>query len=258
MFGLLIHILKRTTNIFQMISIFKDAHEVSVAAADLFVQSAREAIAAKGSFTVALTGGSSPIELHRILASPAHSQQVDWANVYVFWGDERWVPMEDERSNAKMGFDTLLNFVNIPTEQINPMYDAVQTPEAAEYEQWIRKQVGEDGAFDLIILGMGDDGHTASLFPGSDVLNEQNKWVVAYWLDAQDMYRITLTAPLINNAKKLAVVVFGDNKAHALHEVLEGDRNPHLYPSQLLNPVNGELIFLADQAAASLLKNQGS
>lgn len=238
-----------------MIQIFKDANELSAAAADIFVQAAKEAIASKGSFTVALTGGSSPIKLHHLLATPAYSDQIDWANVYVFWGDERWVPMEDDRSNAKMAFETLLNFVHIPTKQIHPMYDAVQTPEAfaAEYEQWIKEQVGANGAFDLILLGMGDDGHTASLFPGTAVLGEETKWVAAYYLQAQDMYRITLTAPLINRAKQLVVMTFGEKKTHALYEVLEGERNPQLYPSQLLNPVNGKLTFLVDEIAASQL-----
>lgn len=242
-----------------MVRIFQDTNELSAAAAEIFVQASKEAIAAKGSFTVALTGGSSPIKLHQLLATPAYSEQIDWANVYVFWGDERWVPMESEQSNAKMAFETLLNFVRIPTGQIYPMYDAVQTPErfAGEYEQWIKDIVGADGAFDLILLGMGDDGHTASLFPGTDVLNEQDKWVAAYYLKVQDMYRITLTAPLINRAKQLVVMTFGEKKTHALREVLEGEHNPKLYPSQLLKPVNGSLLFLTDEVAASKL-SEGS
>ncbi|WP_345947547.1 6-phosphogluconolactonase [Mucilaginibacter sp. PAMB04274] len=238
-----------------MIRIFKNTQELSDAAAQLFVQSAQEAIAEKGSFTVALTGGSSPVALHKLLAASPYAEQVEWQHVFIFWGDERWVPMEDERSNAKMAFDTLLNHVPIPTKQIKPMYDAADSPEAfaAEYEQWIREQVGEEGAFDLIFLGMGDDGHTASLFPGTDVLHEQDKWVAAYYLQPQDMYRITLTAPLINRAKRIAVLTFGEKKTHALHEVIEGERNPEKYPSQLLNPTHGELIFMVDEIAASQL-----
>ncbi|MFD1257787.1 6-phosphogluconolactonase [Mucilaginibacter terrae] len=238
-----------------MIRIFKNANELSAAAAEIFVQAARDAIAAKGSFTVALTGGSSPIKLYQLLATPVYSEQIDWANVYVFWCDERWVAMEDDRSNAKMAFETLLNFVDIPARQIYPMYDAVQKPEefAAQYQQEIKNIVGADGAFDLILLGMGDDGHTASLFPGTEVLNEQEKWVAAYYLEAQDMYRITLTAPLINCAKQLVVITFGEKKIHALHEVLEGTYNPALYPSQLLKPIDGQLLFLTDEVAASQL-----
>ena len=241
-----------------MVRIFKDANELSAAAAEIFVQASKEAIAAKGSFTVALTGGSSPIKLHQLLATPAYSEQIDWANVYVFWGDERWVPMESDQSNAKMAFETLLNFVPVPTRQIYPMYDAALKPEefAVNYERWIKDIVSPDGAFDLILLGMGDDGHTASLFPGTDVLNEQQKWVAAYYLDVQKMYRITLTAPLINRAKQLVVMTFGEKKTHALHEVLEGEHNPKLYPSQLLKPINGSLLFLTDEVAASQLTEQ--
>jgi len=240
-----------------MVRIFKDANELTTAAAELFVQASKEAIAEKGSFTVALTGGSSPIKLHQLLATPAYREEVDWANVYIFWGDERWVPMEDERSNAKMAFDTLLNFVPVPSGQIYPMYDAVKSPEeyAVIYEQLIRDVVDNDGVFDLILLGMGDDGHTASLFPGTAILKEETKWVDAYYLEPQEMYRITLTAPLINRAKKLVVMTFGEKKTHALREVLEGEHNPELYPSQLLKPTNGELIFLTDEVAASQLSH---
>jgi 6-phosphogluconolactonase len=238
-----------------MIRIFQNEDEVSSAAADVFVQAANEAIAAKGSFTVALTGGSSPKQLHYLLTTPAYSQQVDWANVYVFWGDERWVPLDDDRSNAKMAYGTLLNFVQIPSGQIYPMYSDAHTPEefAAVYEQSIKDIVSPEGTFDLIFLGMGDDGHTASLFPGTAVLSEQTKWVDAYYLEPQSMYRITLTAPLINRAKKIVVVAFGEKKANALYEVLEGESNPAKYPSQLLKPINGDLTFMVDKAAAQKL-----
>jgi 6-phosphogluconolactonase len=238
-----------------MIRIFQNEDEVSSAAADVFVQAANEAIAAKGSFTVALTGGSSPKQLHYLLTTPAYSQQVDWANVYVFWGDERWVPLDDDRSNAKMAYGTLLNFVQIPSGQIYPMYNDAHTPEefAAVYEQSIKDIVSPEGTFDLIFLGMGDDGHTASLFPGTAVLSEQTKWVDAYYLEPQSMYRITLTAPLINRAKKIVVVAFGGKKANALYEVLEGESNPAKYPSQLLKPINGDLTFMVDEAAAQKL-----
>ena len=237
--------------------IFKNTHELSAAAADIFVEAASEAIALKGSFTIALTGGNSPKAMYQLLATPAYSEKIDWANVYVFWGDERWVPLENEKSNAKMSFDNLLNFVPVPAKQIFPMYNAAQTPEefAAGYEQLIKNKVDANGSFDLILLGMGDDGHTASLFPGTEVLKEQTKWVDAYWLIAQDMYRITLTAPLINKAKKIVVATFGETKTHALYEVLEGERNATLYPSQLLKPENGELIFLVDEVAAQQLSN---
>ncbi|MBD8487171.1 6-phosphogluconolactonase [Echinicola sp. CAU 1574] len=239
-----------------MINIHKDPAELGKVAADLFVELAKAAIQEKGKFTVALTGGSSPVKLYGLLAEPKYKDQVDWSKVYVFWGDERWVPLEDEQSNAGMAYQTLLNHVPVPEENIYPMWAAGITPEAraAEYTQYIKKELGEEGIFDLILLGMGDDGHTASLFPGTDVLEEKEDWVKGYFLESKDIYRITLTAPLINKAKKIVFFVFGENKANALYEVLEGESNADLYPSQLIHPKEGELLWLADEAAASKLK----
>ncbi|ERJ57679.1 6-phosphogluconolactonase [Sphingobacterium paucimobilis] len=239
-----------------MIQIFENTQQLTEAAAALFIDTAKEAIAKNNKFTVALTGGSSPIALHKLLASPDYQQMIDWKKVYVFWGDERWVPFEDDRSNTKMAFETLLNHVPIPQDNIFKMYSETVSPEkyATQYEADIKKVVGEDGAFDLILLGMGDDGHTASLFPHTAVLAEDKKWVDAYYLGPQSMYRITLTAPLINKAKNIAVLTFGDKKTDALYEVLEGARNVQQYPSQLLAPSHGKLVFMTDQAAAKRLK----
>ncbi|MFZ4862775.1 6-phosphogluconolactonase [Sphingobacterium sp. Mn56C] len=238
-----------------MIQVYKDKHEISEAVASLFLQQAQQAIAANNKFTVALTGGSSPVDLYRLLATPAYADKIDWTKVYVFWGDERWVPLEDDLSNARMSFETLLNHVPIPQENIFPMYspDASAEVYAQTYSDILKRVLGPDGVFDLILLGMGDDGHTASLFPGTAVLNETEKWVDAYYLEPQNMYRITLTAPLINKAKQLVVITFGDKKAPALFEVLQGERNAQQYPSQLLNPVHGDLLFVVDEAAASKL-----
>lgn len=239
-----------------MIQIFENTDYLAEAAATLFVRISQEAIDAKGRFSVALTGGSSPIALYKLLASDKYKRSVDWNSVYIFWGDERWVPFDDDRSNTKMAFDTLLNLVPIPKENIFPMYSAEKSAEeyATDYEDTIRRQVGDDGVFDLILLGMGDDGHTASLFPHTDVLKEDKKWVAAYYLEPQHMYRITLTAPLINKAKNIIVLTFGDKKTNALYEVLEGEHNPDQYPSQLLAPTDGKLLFLTDRAAASRLR----
>lgn len=240
-----------------VIKIYQQPSEIHTAAANLFVAAARKAIIEKGSFSVALTGGSSPVELYKLLATPPYMDQLDWSKVFVFWGDERWVPLSDSLSNAKMAFETLLQQVPLPEDQIFPMYDVDRSPEefAAIYEQQLRKVLGPDGQFDLILLGMGDDGHTASLFPHTDVLLEKSKWVDAYYLTPQQMHRITLTAPLINKAKEIVVITFGEKKALALYEVLEGTRNPAEYPSQLLNPTAGNLLFLVDEAAASRLSD---
>lgn len=235
-----------------MIQIYNTIEEINIKAADLFAESAQKAIAEKGKFTAVLTGGSSPAGIYKLLASDAYKTKIDWSKVFIFWGDERWVPLNDDLSNAKMSYATLLSHVPIPAENIFEMYKDGVTPEdfAVTYEQSVRTVLGEEGKFDLILLGMGDDGHTASLFPGEEVLNEQTKWVDAYYLAPQKMFRITLTAPLINKAEKIVVVAFGEKKINALKEVTTGEFNPTLYPMQLIKPVSGELLFLVDKIAA--------
>lgn len=234
-----------------MVSVFSNKEEITPYAANIFVAAAQNAIQKRGCFLVALTGGSSPVAIYKLLATPEYKAKIDWENIFVFWGDERWVPLDDERSNAKMSSDHLLNHVGIPKSNLFPMYKQGFSPEeyALQYEKLIKILTGEDGQFDLILLGMGDDGHTASLFPGEAVLHENNKWVSAYYLESQSMHRITLTAPFINRAKEIVVITFGENKAHALNEVLYGDYNPEKYPMQLIKPLDGKLLFLTDQAA---------
>ncbi|TYR36645.1 6-phosphogluconolactonase [Sphingobacterium phlebotomi] len=238
-----------------MIKQFKNKAEIFATAAQLFVDEAKKNIDEKGFFSVALTGGSSPIDLHKLLATDTYKSQVDWSKIFVFWGDERWVPLDDNLSNAKMSYETLLNHVPIPKSNIFPMYKKGVDAEdyAQTYEQILREKLGDNARLDFIFLGMGDDGHTASLFPGTKVLHERDKWVDAYFLVPQNMYRITLTAPFINRAEKIVVIAFGEKKAKALREVLQGDKNPELYPSQLLKPITGELLFLVDDEAATML-----
>jgi len=235
-----------------MIQIYNNTEEINTTAANLFVAAAQKAIAERGKFTAVLTGGSSPAGIYKLLASDDYKSKIDWSKVFIFWGDERWVPLNDDLSNAKMSYATLLSHVAIPSENIFEMYKDGVTPEdyAIAYEQSIRKVLGDEGKFDLILLGMGDDGHTASLFPGQAVLEEQTKWVSAYYLEPQKMHRITLTAPLINKAEKIIVVAFGEKKAPALKEVTSGAYNPSTYPMQLIKPVTGELLFLVDKGAA--------
>ena len=238
-----------------MIRIFKNTLELSKAAAELFVQAARKAVAERGRFTVALTGGSSPVLMHQLLAQSPYREQVPWEQTYVFWGDERWVPLTDEKSNARMAFETLLNQVPVPKDQIFPMWGD-QEPEvfAQQYEEILRQYFDQKGpGFDLIFLGLGDDGHTASLFPGTAVLQEKTKWVQAYYLEPQQMHRITLTAPFINQARQVVVLTFGEKKANTLYEILEGERNPVKYPAQLIRPLSGEILWFVDEAAARRL-----
>ncbi|SDJ10631.1 6-phosphogluconolactonase [Chryseobacterium jejuense] len=238
-----------------MLNILSSTEEIFKEAAKLFVTAANEAIDQKGSFTVALTGGSSPEGLYRLLSEDQYKNQIDWSKVLVFWGDERWVPLDNELSNAKMSQETLLKNVPVLPSHVFPMFKEGVDPEyfASAYSTLLKEKLGDDGVMDLILLGMGGDGHTASLFPGTAVLDEKEKWVAAYYLDAQQMYRVTLTAPFLNKARKIIVLTFGDAKAEALKEVLKGAYNPSLYPSQLLAPTQGELLFLVDEKAAKYL-----
>ncbi|WP_266205915.1 6-phosphogluconolactonase [Pontibacter kalidii] len=239
-----------------MVTIFKDTSYLSQRAAELFVDAAQEAVQKNGRFTVALTGGSSPKELYQLLAKAPYKDQMPWEQTYIFWGDERWVPLTDDRSNAKMAKELLLDKVPVPQEQIYPMWEDMEPQAYAQkYEQILKDHFkGQVPAFDLILLGMGDDGHTASLFPHTEVLQEQSRWVQAYYLEPQSMHRITLTAPLLNQAKRILFMTFGENKAKALYEVLEGERNPEEYPSQLIRPQQGEIYWFVDDKAASRLE----
>jgi 6-phosphogluconolactonase len=238
-----------------MIEVFENVEELTKKAAEIFLQTALDSVSNNGKFNVALTGGNSPEPLYKLLTQSPYYERMPWNKTYFFWGDERWVPLTDEKSNARMAFELLLNHVPAPKENIFPMW-ANQKPEefAQHYEDQLKKHFGSDApSFDLVLLGMGDDGHTASLFPGTEVLHEQTRLVQAYYLAPQSMYRITLTAPCINAAKKIVFLIFGDKKADALYEVHEGAHNPDKYPSQLIHPKNGEILWLVDKLAAKRL-----
>lgn len=238
-----------------MIRKFDQLQSLNIAAAQFVVDAAKAAIAARGRFTVALTGGSSPVDLYRLLASPPYRDQVQWEQVYVFWGDERWVPLDHELSNARMAMETLLSHIPVPEAQVFPMWaDGVSPAEfASDYEISLRNHLNPEGCFDLVLLGMGADGHTASWFPHTGVLHENDKWVAAYYLQSQNMYRITLTVPLVNRANQIAVIAYGDSKADALYEVMRGERNFEQYPAQLLPTTEGQITWFVDESAAARL-----
>ena len=248
--------------------VYKDAEQLSQAVAKWMSDLIAETLKVNDRFTIALSGGSTPKLLHKILAAEPYKDQIDWSKLHIFWGDERAVPFEDSRNNAKMAYDTLLNFVSVPASQIHVMRTDI-APEAAalEYEkilhQYFDAVPGNSGganpailpnSFDLVLLGMGDDGHTLSLFPGTDIVHEEKAWAKAFFLPAQDMYRITLTKTIANRAAHIAFLTTGPGKAHALKEVLKGAYNPDLYPSQEIKPVHGELHWFVDEAAAAQLK----
>ncbi|MDH5032868.1 6-phosphogluconolactonase [Chryseobacterium cucumeris] len=232
------------------ITVFDDLEKLYKKAADAFVDLSKKSIQKKDRFVVALSGGSSPKAIFKLLATPEYKEQIEWNKVYFFWVDERWVPLNDDKSNFRMTDEALLNQVPVDQNHIFPMYAEGITPEdyAEAYEQQIRNVLGDEGVFDFILLGMGDDGHTASLFPGEEVLNEKEKWVSAYYLKPQEMFRITLTAPIINNADHILAIAFGESKKHALNEVLNGEYNPSLYPMQLIEKKDGFQFFTDEKA----------
>ncbi|RFM30418.1 6-phosphogluconolactonase [Deminuibacter soli] len=238
------------------IHISKNIDELSTTYADWLVGYIQDVLQKQQRFTIALSGGSTPKKLHELLATDAYKNKIDWTKLHVFWGDERFVPLTDERSNAKMAFDTLLNHVPVPKEQIHIMQTENITAEesAAAYEKLLHEYFdGEPFTFDLVILGMGDDGHTLSLFPFQPVVHETKHWVTSFWLQAQDMYRVTLTHPVANRSACVTFLATGEKKATVLHEVIKGEKNVDRYPSQIINP-DGQLHWFVDEAAAAALK----
>jgi 6-phosphogluconolactonase len=238
---------------------FKDSDHLCRGLAEWITSLIEETLRHKDRFSLVLSGGNTPKKLHLLLASSPYKERIEWNKIHVFWGDERAVPFEDERNNARMAFDTLLDKVAVPKEQIHVM-DTSLVPEkaAAAYEEILNEYFGTDvlpfQTFDLILLGMGDDGHTLSLFPGTAVIHEEKSWVTGFYLKAQDMYRITLTKNIVNHSDHIVFMISGKEKANALYEVLEGEKNPDLYPSQVISPTQGELHFFTDDAAAAGLK----
>jgi 6-phosphogluconolactonase len=238
-----------------MIRIFKDLEALSQAAAELFTVQSRQASINCGRFSVALSGGETPRLLYEILATRPYRERIHWDEVHVFWSDERFVPAEDLRNNALMARETLLNHVPIPPENIHPIL-CDQSPQQAaiQYEKELKDFFSSQNPnFHLVLLGLGENGHTASLFPHTAVLNETVKWVSEVYIKEQDMYRVTFTAPFINQASQVVFLVSGAEKAMVLEEVLEGSYRPHELPAQLIRPNGNQLIWLVDRAASHKL-----
>ena len=233
----------------------KDTKALSASLAEWISNYIQQVLAKQDRFTFVLSGGSTPKALYALLAESPYKESIPWEKLHFFWGDERAVPFEDSRNNAKMCYDELLDKVPVKAENIHIMRTDI-TPEesAAEYEKIVNTYFeSSETTFDFVLLGMGDDGHTLSLFPGTEVIHEQNALATSFFLQAQDMYRITLTAPVVNNAACVAFLAAGAGKAEVLKQVLKGDRNVDLYPSQIVQPVKGQLHWFVDEAAAALL-----
>jgi len=245
------------------VSIFRDADALADAAAEQFVELARCSILSRDRFTVALSGGSTPRRLYERLAEAPFRDRVDWSRVDIFWGDERGVPPDHPESNYRMASDALLDRVPIPRERVHRIHAEREDRAAAarDYQAEIARafQVHEAGrppSLDLLLLGMGADGHTASLFPGDEALREGRRWAVTVEAPQRPPpSRITLTAPVLNRAREIRILVAGADKAATLRDVLQGPHEAARRPIQLVKPENGRMIFLVDEAAASELES---
>jgi 6-phosphogluconolactonase len=252
------------------VRVYRDADEVALKAARRFARLADQYVVGCGRFTVALSGGSTPRAMNSLLAAPPFLDTVPWSSIYFFWGDERCVAPGHPDSNYRMARETLLSKAPVPDGNIfripadNPDHDRA----AEEYEATLRNfflkltpktstaPLPNVPRFDLVLLGMGPDGHTASLFPHTAALHTDDRIVVANYVEKLNSHRITLTGRTINNARNVTFVAAGGDKAESLKQVLEGSDQPETYPSQLIHPQNGSLLWMVDEPAARLLSGQ--
>lgn len=246
------------------IECFPTTEALMAGAAERFVSVAAQAINESGRFVVALAGGSTPRRLYELLATSAYAPRVEWSRAHLFWGDERCVPPDDPGSNYRMAREALLSRVPLPEANVHRVRgEDAPARAAAAYERELRETLGTRHGLprrapgrrlDLVLLGMGDNGHTASLFPGFTAVRERNRWVVAEYVAEVSMWRITLTPPVLNAAAHVMFLVSGAKKAAMLHRVLEGPSEPDVLPAQAIAPREGVLTWLVDAAAAARLR----
>ncbi len=240
------------------IKVFPSAGNLYEEMAPMVMMAAREAVDARGRFILALSGGNTPKPLYQQLAEEPYVNLMPWAKTFIFWADERHVPLDSPESNYRLALDHLFGKAPIPkTNLFQAAYPTLPVDQAAyQYERKLKKFFGqaEIPRIDLCLLGMGEDGHTASLFPGVQQLNEQKHWVEGYFVNDKRKERITLTFPVLNAAGLVWVLATGKKKAEIIKEVLEGPSDPPRYPIQYLRPTDGKLLFALDNEAASLLK----
>lgn len=232
------------------IQVLPDIDAISREAVNLFITSAERSISAHGRFTVAVSGGSTPIRLFTLLGSKIFADKVEWSRVHFFWVDERCVSKDDKESNFKGAWDSLLSHLPIPETNIHRVKGEESPADGAlEYENDLKSFFGAGGVpvFDLIFLGMGEDGHTASLFPASDSLKESERLAVPVYVEKLKSWRVTLTLPVLNNARCAVFLVAGKNKATVLKEII--DNQSIKYPAGLIRPNGGSLIWLVDEEA---------
>jgi 6-phosphogluconolactonase len=246
------------------LNVYRDAQHLAEAAAGHVARLAREALAARGGFTLALAGGSTPRPVYERLASPPYASEVDWTRTELFFGDERCVPPWDASSNYAMVRHALLERVHVPEANVHRMRGEDDPQDAArDYEALLRGALGvvpgaaaPAAALDLVLLGMGENGHTASLFPGTPALGETRRWVVAQYVEGLGTWRLTVTPALLNAARHVTFLVSGAAKARTLQRVLEGPRIPQELPAQIVQPAHGSLRWMVDAAAAAHLSRR--
>jgi 6-phosphogluconolactonase len=228
------------------------------AIAEFFIAVSTKAINERGQFNVALSGGSTPRRLYELLSSK-YGEAIEWKKVFFFFGDERNVPADDKDNNGRMARESLFDPLHINPEQTFYIPTALGAAAAAKnYEESIKKHFrNEAPVFDLVLLGLGDNSHTASLFPHTAILEERSLLVSDVYVEELKSYRISMTAPLINQARNIAYLVTGSSKARAVKNIIEGEKNYHEYPAQLISPANGALHWFLDEKAAGLLSTQG-
>ncbi|GAC1349799.1 MAG: 6-phosphogluconolactonase [Ktedonobacteraceae bacterium] len=239
------------------IAIYADTNTLSQQAAQYIVRLASEAIVTRGRFTIALSGGSTPKILYGLLGIEPYRSQINWASVEIFWSDERCVPPDSADSNYALAQEVLLSKIPIPANQVHRMPADQPDREAAsrEYTSEMQRTFGTNGipSFDLLQLGMGPEGHTASLFPHQESLHEQQRLVMPVIVPKPPPPRLTFTPPLLNAARHVLFLVTGSEKAEAVQAVLEGPYQPEEYPAQIVRPPNGEVVWMLDTGAAAKL-----
>jgi 6-phosphogluconolactonase len=239
------------------VEVFPNPEALNREAAQQIAHRAQEAVHRGGRCSIVLSGGSTPRSLYSLLATE-YKEQIPWADCHFFWGDERHVPPDSPESNYRMAMDAVLSRVPASAENIhrvrseNPDAQRAAEQYADEIRAFFGIGSGQFPRFDIVLLGLGPDGHTVSLFPGTAALKEREKLVVANWVEKFGAFRITMSAPLLNHAACVLFMVQGAEKAEALRSVLHGHYQPEKFPAQLIRPTNGDLLWLADEAAGSI------
>lgn len=230
-----------------LVNNYKDSKELTGGVADWLVTYIGTTLNVQEKFTIALSGGNTPKQLFTLLASDAYRNKIDWQSMHFFWGDERAVAFNDDQNNANVAIKELLNRVPVPPDQIHRMETSIPEQSANKYSDLLHSYFdNKENSFDLVMLGLGEDGHTLSVFPNSPILQDHESWVRAVFVPDQDMWRITLTPVIVNKAKKVIFLVSGSSKSDILYKILRGDQS---FPASSIHPSNGELIWFTDIAS---------